>query len=82
MPDSLVVRTDDGRLLTRSAAVLHMLERLGGFWRVLAALAVPFPRPWLDRTYDAIARIRHRLFAKPQDACPVAPREIRARFDP
>jgi predicted DCC family thiol-disulfide oxidoreductase YuxK len=82
LPDSLVVRTADGHLLTRSAAVLHLLKRLGGPWRVFGTVGGWMPRPLLDSTYDGIARIRHRLFAKPDDACPMVPRELRARFDP
>jgi predicted DCC family thiol-disulfide oxidoreductase YuxK len=82
IPDSLVVRTDEGRLLTRSAAVVHMLKRLGGLWRVIGTLGALVPRPLLDWTYDGIARIRHRLFAKPDDVCPLVPRALRARFDP
>jgi predicted DCC family thiol-disulfide oxidoreductase YuxK len=82
LPDSLVVRTEDGRLLTRSAAVIHLLKRLGGLWRVIGALGGCLPRSLLDWTYDGIARVRHRLFAKPDDACPVVPAELRARFDP
>jgi predicted DCC family thiol-disulfide oxidoreductase YuxK len=82
LPDSLVVRTEEGRLLTRSAAVVHLLKRLGGLWRVIGTLGGCVPRSWLDWAYDVIARVRHRLFAKPDDACPVVPRELRARFDP
>lgn len=82
LPDSLVVRTEDGRLLTRSAAVVHLLKRLGGPWRVIGTLGACVPRPLLDWTYDGIARVRHRLFAKPDEACPVVPRDLRARFDP
>jgi predicted DCC family thiol-disulfide oxidoreductase YuxK len=77
-----VVRTEDGRLLTRSAAVVHVLKCLGGPWRELGIVGGCVPRPLLDWVYDRIARIRHRLFAKPDDACPVIPRELRARFDP
>jgi predicted DCC family thiol-disulfide oxidoreductase YuxK len=82
LPDSLVVRTEGGRVLTRSAAVVHVLRRLGGPWRLIGRLGGWLPRPLLDWTYDGIARIRHRLFAKPDDACPVVPPELRARFDP
>jgi predicted DCC family thiol-disulfide oxidoreductase YuxK len=82
LPDSLVVRTEEGRLLTRSAAVVHLLKRLGGLWRVIGTLGGWLPRSLLDWTYDAIARIRHRLFARPDDACPVVPKELRVRFDP
>ena len=82
LPDSLVVRTEDGRVLTRSAAVVHLLKHLGGLWRVIGTLGGLVPRALLDVTYDGIARVRHLLFAKPDDACPVMPRELRARFDP
>ena len=46
LPDSMVVLTADGRLLTRSAGVLHILERLGGCGGVAArSWGVPFPGP-------------------------------------
>jgi predicted DCC family thiol-disulfide oxidoreductase YuxK len=80
LPDSLVLRTDDGRILTRSRAVLHLGQRLGGLWRVLAGLLGRLPHSLLDRSYDAVARLRHRVFARPQVACPVVPRELRARL--
>ena len=82
LPDSLLVRTEDGRWLSRSAAVIHLLKRLGRWWRAIGVLAAVVPRPFRDWTYDRIARIRHRLFARPDDACPVASPEQRARFDP
>jgi predicted DCC family thiol-disulfide oxidoreductase YuxK len=81
VPDSIVVLTSDGRMLVRSAAALHILSRLGRFWSVTASLCriVPaFARDWL---YDLIARIRHRLFRRPDNVCPVLPPELRERFD-
>src|SRR5438067_1150934 len=36
LPDSIVVRTAEGAVLTRSAAVRHILQRLGGLWRLFA----------------------------------------------
>lgn len=80
LPDSLVLATADGRVLTRSAGVLHLAHRLGGIWRVLAAIASVLPEGLRDRVYDAVARVRHRLFAKPKDACPLLPPHLRARF--
>jgi predicted DCC family thiol-disulfide oxidoreductase YuxK len=80
LPDSLVVATADGRVLTRSEGVLHLGQRLGGMWRVLAAVADAVPAPILDAAYDLLARARHRLFAKPKDACPMLPPQLRARF--
>ena len=80
LPDSLVLRTAEGALLTRSAGVLHLLRRLGGVWRGLALLFGLVPRPLRDAAYDFVARIRLRLFARPDDACPVVPPPLRARF--
>lgn len=80
LPDSIVVRTADGRTLVRSAAVLHVGRRLGGVWAALARAAGLVPRPLLDWGYDGVARIRGRLFAPPAGACPMLPAELRARF--
>jgi predicted DCC family thiol-disulfide oxidoreductase YuxK len=80
LPDSMVLRTADGALLTRSAGALHVLRRLGGGWRVLAFLFGLVPRPLRDAAYDFVARVRLRLFARPDDACPVVPPPLRTRF--
>jgi predicted DCC family thiol-disulfide oxidoreductase YuxK len=81
LPDSIVVVTPKGEVLTRSAAMLHAAERLGGLWGLLARAARCVPLALRDRVYDAIARNRRRLFARPDDACPLLPAELRARFD-
>jgi predicted DCC family thiol-disulfide oxidoreductase YuxK len=82
LPDSLVLQAADGTILVRSAAILHIGERLGGEWRLLARVAGWLPRTVLDWNYDLIARIRYRLFARPHDVCPVVSAELRARFLP
>ena len=76
-----MVETNDGRLLTRSAAVARVLERLGGPWRLLAGVSRVFPRALLDLLYDFVARVRYRVFGREPDACPVIPKEQRSRFD-
>lgn len=80
LPDSLVVLTGAGNLLTRSTAVSYLLRRLGGFWRVLGEMLACVPAPLRDRGYDSMARIRHRLFPPPAQACPLVPAELRERF--
>lgn len=80
LPDSVVVQTAHGRLLARSAAVRHILARLGGLWRVASWLLAATPTVLLNAGYDAVARVRHRLFAAPADACPLLPPELRVRF--
>lgn len=81
LPDSVVIETADGRLLVKSAAVLHILARLGGVWRVLGIAGAFFPCAVRDKAYDAVARIRRKLFPPPPDACPLSPPGLRTRFD-
>lgn len=81
LPDSIVVATAGGRLLVRSEAVLHILERMGGAWRAIAIGTSAIPRPIRDFAYDAVARVRKRIFAPPPDACPLGPAHLHARFD-
>ncbi|MFG0320681.1 MAG: thiol-disulfide oxidoreductase DCC family protein [Planctomycetota bacterium JB042] len=82
LPDSLVLRTADGRTLTRTAAVVHALSRLGGLWRLAAALLRVVPRPLRDLGYDLVAKVRKRVFPAPEGVCPIVPPDLAARFDP
>lgn len=61
LPDSVVVRTADGRLLTRSVAVAHVLARLGRFGRLSSRLLRLLPIEVGDRVYDLVARLRRLL---------------------
>ena len=81
-PDAIVVKRADGALLFRSDATLHILAQLGGGWRALAAALRAVPRPLRDVVYDWVARSRKRWFQTPEDACPVVPPDLRARFAP
>lgn len=81
LPDSIVILTNDGRLLIRSDGVLHVLCRMGGFWKFAAIMASVVPRPVRDAVYNFVARIRYRVFGKRVDVCPVMPPDLRARFD-
>ena len=81
VPDSVVVKTADGRLLVRSEAFLHIFRRLGGTWKVLAVVLSIVPRGLRDLVYDFVARVRFRVFGRREDLCPVMPPELRARFD-
>jgi predicted DCC family thiol-disulfide oxidoreductase YuxK len=81
LPDSIVIATAAGEVLTRSSAILHAAERLGGIWKILASLARCVPRALRDRGYDWIARNRRKFFARPESACPILPADLRARFE-
>ncbi|MFN3168387.1 MAG: thiol-disulfide oxidoreductase DCC family protein [Phycisphaeraceae bacterium] len=80
LPDSIVVRTCDGRVLVKSDAVLHVLSRLGGWYRLMGLVCGVMPRSVRDLAYDGVAKVRHKVFAKPDDACPILPAELRERF--
>lgn len=82
LPDSIIVRTAAGRTLMRSAAIIHLLHRLGGLWRVIGAILGIIPRPLRDAWYNVVARIRYRIFGRAKDACPLMPSELRSRFVP
>jgi predicted DCC family thiol-disulfide oxidoreductase YuxK len=79
---SILVRTGEGALLARSDAWIHILRRLGGGWAMLAGVAALVPRPIRDGAYELVARVRHRLFRRPDDLCPIVPPELQARFEP
>jgi len=81
LPDSIVTLTPDGTLLVRSAAVIHVLDRVGGGWKVAGRLLRLVPRSVRDAGYDTVARVRYLLFRRPAEACPVTPPELRARFE-
>lgn len=80
LPDSVVVLTASGHWLLRSDATIHVLSRLGGFYRFLGALSRLLPTPLRDHLYDFVARRRKRWFRAPTAVCPVVPEDLRARF--
>ncbi len=79
-PGSVIVEKADGTALVRSAAIVYLLDRLGGLWRLLSWLLWAVPRPLRDLGYDFVASIRHRIFPRPDDACPIMPVEYRNRW--
>ena len=54
---------EEKEVLTRSDAILAILDDLGGFWRLLG-FARFAPRALRDRLYDWIARGRYRWFGR------------------
>jgi predicted DCC family thiol-disulfide oxidoreductase YuxK len=80
LPDSIVVLTSSGSTLVRSDAVSYILRRLGGAWSLAGSLLAFLPRLLRDSGYDAIAKVRLRLFRRPEASCPVLPAHLAARF--
>jgi predicted DCC family thiol-disulfide oxidoreductase YuxK len=66
-------------LLSRSDAVLFVLQRLGGRWRVAAILLQMVPRFLREATYNAIARRRYRIFGR-SETCILPSPQDRSRF--
>jgi len=67
------------RVLVRFAAVLRVLNYVGGKWGVLAKVGRVVPLAIGDRMYDFAARHRHQL-TRESPACFVPTAEQRARF--
>lgn len=82
LPDSLVVLAADGSLRVRSEAIRHILRRLGGGWKILAAVMGVVPSALRDAAYDGVAALRYRVFGRKREGCPAGAPEWRARFDP
>jgi len=80
LPDSIVVRTHEGGLLVKSAAVLYVLKRIGGAWRAIGNVLGILPTSLADLGYDGVARLRRRLFSTPADTCPLVPANLQKRF--
>lgn len=76
LPDSIVVYDPDSKILFyKSKAIIRVLENLGGLWRCIAYILKLIPLRISNVGYDMIARIRHKLFRKPDAICSVLPRE-------
>jgi len=82
LPPSIVVLTREGKALTQSTAVLHILNQLGGRYRTLGFVGGLVPTLLRDPVYAVIARFRHRLYPKPEGVCPLVAPELRSRFAP
>ena len=80
LPDTLVLRTTDGKVRIRSEAVLGALDRLGGIWRVAGILGRMVPRRVRDWVYASVARTRREMFGGTHYHCPLVPADLRDRF--
>ena len=83
--DSVVWVEDSGgageRVLTRSSAAIAVGWYLGGWWGMLATVAVGIPQSLRDWGYDLIARHRHQLTRNGPE-CLVPTAAERGRFLP
>ena len=73
-----IVLYENGKVFTRSTAVLRILRLLGGWWKLLYGLII-LPKPLRDILYEFIARHRYRWFGR-QESCRLPTPELRAKF--
>ena len=66
--NTLVLRRQDGRQYTRSAAAVRILWALGGVWKLAAAMLWLVPLPLRNLGYRLVAKWRYRLFGH-RDTC-------------
>ena len=80
--DTVYVVVDYGqpaeRLLARSDAIMFLLNRLGGVWK-LATLGKVLPRSVRDAMYELVATNRYRVFGK-FESCMLPEPKHRAKF--
>lgn len=69
---------DGNRILTKSDAVLEVLSRLDGGWKLLSGFG-NMPQPLRDWAYTEFARQRFVLFGR-RETCMVPTPEVRSRF--
>jgi predicted DCC family thiol-disulfide oxidoreductase YuxK len=77
----VVVNPDlpDEYLLSRSDAVLFVLNQLGGLWRPTTSVLQLLPKSLRDAAYKTVARHRYRIFGR-SDVCPMPRDQDRDRF--
>jgi len=80
LPDSILIQSEAGGWLAKGKAVRHLLAELGGLWRVLGWFLAAIPGPILDGLYDLVAKVRRRVFPKPEGLCPLVPPHLGKRF--
>jgi len=80
LPESIdsVILEANGKVYTKSTAVIRTLGMLGGFYK-LSVIALVVPRFLRDAVYDYVARNRYKWYGK-KDACMVPTPELKSRF--
>ena len=80
--DTVYIVVDYGqpgeRLLSRSDAIIHLLQRLGGIWSFVAAGKI-LPKALRDSFYKFVATNRYRVFGK-YDVCLMPDEKYKSKF--
>mgnify|MGYP003336171551 CR=1 FL=1 len=78
LPTDSVALITDGKIYFRSTAVLKILKKFGGGWKLFYALMI-IPNPVRDWVYDLVARSRYQWFGK-KDSCMDPEEKVKAKF--
>lgn len=73
-----VVFLQDGKVLTKSKAVIKVLDEIGGIWKA-AKFGRALPESVLNKIYDMVAENRYKLFGK-KETCRLPTPDERRRF--
>lgn len=73
-----VVFLNNGKQYSKSDAVLHVLDELGGVWK-LSKVGRILPAKMRDSAYNLVAENRYEIFGK-KDTCRLPSAEERSRF--
>ena len=79
MPLHTMVLIEEGRVFTKSTAVMRVARRLGALWPVVSFGMWLVPRPLRDALYSGFVKHRYRLFGK-SEVCLVPTPALRERF--
>lgn len=73
-----VVLLSEGKLHTKSGAVIKVMNEIGGIWKIVA-LGKILPSIFANKLYDLVAENRYSLFGK-KETCRLPTEEERQRF--
>lgn len=81
-PDSLIIKTSEGDILTLSDAAVYALKTLSPGWSRMGKFVGILPKSVRDFGYRCVAAVRRKLFKKPEGVCPIVRPELRNRLLP
>lgn len=62
-PEKSVIYKTNGRIFTKSSAIIHIFIQLKGLWRIFGVFMI-IPKTLRDKIYDWIAKNRYLWFGK------------------
>ncbi|MFO7657437.1 MAG: DCC1-like thiol-disulfide oxidoreductase family protein [Bacteroidales bacterium] len=62
-PEKSVIYISNGRIFTKSSAIIHIFIQLKGFWGIFGVFMI-IPKTLRDKIYDWIAKNRYFWFGK------------------